>query len=258
MRRLLFFLLCVFLTSVVVLFLYFDNRSKNKTEDVVGCGSAGYNINTDICDFLNFKGFFTKEKIADKLFASTTSKEKTVLSFVNPSRLEVVLLDYKDEGDYIRIIVGTDGTNGDRIVFSVKIPIYVISDTSNPVNFYFEELPNRNFSNEAVEVKVKEKKDILQRVITLKGDVIVLSLVDRPISEKSVNMLKNNLSVSRLVTDVNNQIACTQYLSEIVNGNFNKNNECDGLFSLENVGDLSKISLDRLPLITMMFTNYSL
>lgn len=245
------------MTFVFVWFKYKQvDKTKNpiKTEKKVLCSSL-IGLDRDICKFINFELPYTSEEIR-KIILISKRGEIPKLGLENLSKVEGLLLGYREkEGDII-LIVGFDGKNNDRFVSLLRIPVYAIEEENIPISFSFLKLSSLSLSGDKSVMKFKNKKDVFETLEGVKGKVVYFSLMDNVVENYSSI---NNLNHKRLIEEANNSVKTTRGLLGRVNGNGLNSpygNLGSNLIEIKNIDDVNGINSIDIPILLPSVTYF--
>ncbi|MCW1948832.1 MAG: hypothetical protein KIH89_000045 [Candidatus Shapirobacteria bacterium] len=232
-----------------------DGIKFNKTKNIsklTECVSL-FGVDRQVCDFLNFSSKFSSELIEKKLLSAVGTLPIRRLGLENSSRVEGLLMDFLERDDYIIMLIGFDSKNNERVVVPVKIPIYAINDDN--VFFFIRKSEQQNTFSHREDIKLKSKKDVLSYLEKLKGNVIVLMLMDNMVNTESVKdvPLGDSATVSRLITEINNYgvFANRDLLNSVFSNNISVRYKVldSSLPSIKKRDDISRISNESMPFV---------
>lgn len=249
------FLLLILMTVVMVWFKYRKvEKIKNpiKIEQKVQCSSL-IGLDRDICKFINFESPYTSEEIS-KIILISKGGEILKLGLENLSKVEGLLLGYREKEESIILLIGFDGKNKDRFVTPLRIPVYAIED--NNISFSFLKLSSLSLSGDKSVLEFKNRKDIIETLEIVKGKVVFLSLIDDVVENYSAI---SNLNHKRLIEEVNNGVKTTRGLLGRVNGNGLNSPHSDlgsNLIEIKKNEDVDKINFIEVPIIAPSITYF--
>lgn len=261
MNRVTVVLIIIFLCiGVGFYFLFFDKsvffNVGGESKKNIDC-SLKTGLDNDICRFLVFDYPFTRDNIS-KIAIKSRRPGVTIdgLGVESFSRVEGLLLGYKNLGDHLLMIIGFDDNNKNRFVIPVDIPMYAVKDNSNKVYFFAKKINLRDMGKYIGDLKIKDENNLVALLDSLKQQVIVLNLMDKTVSDKTKENLGESDSVVDLVNSINNRINQTRGLiSRIYNNGFAPQYS-DYIFpniSVLNISDINEINVNEIPIVTSIF-----
>jgi hypothetical protein len=165
--------------------------------------------------FLNYQGEYAPELIT----YINSYQEITKLGLVTSvPDTEGILLGHVDRGDYLLLIVGFDGADGNRFVTPVDLWTYYLADPDPIASFTFKQYGSPIIEYDTKLFTTKSKEEISNTLSELENNVIVFRLFTESDNE-GIEMFKDKPLVVRLLKDINSKIQYARAFSMKVAGN---------------------------------------
>jgi hypothetical protein len=132
------------------------------------------NLNRKISAFLNKEGDYTPEKISAMMFdlSGLLDESQMQLGLVDATHVEGYLFDYVEKDDSLVLIVGFDGSDGERFVAPIQIPLYYLEGDLNAHFYFIQYHSDKEYAVKTADVTLRDTAQLRMEIYKLIGKCI--------------------------------------------------------------------------------------
>jgi len=208
--------------------------------------------------FLNKEGEFTPEKISSIMIKTISSlaESKIGLGMVDGQKIEGYFFDYFEKYNRIFLLMGFDGSDGNRFITPIEIPLYMFEGIKTSIFSVYRMDDNSILFSNGESFDYSDRNDLLPFLDSIKGKIIAFVPFTDKINESDASSF-GDVAVDYVKNEHNPKTGLSFGLYQLVISNgfeIPESTESDGssILKINNFEDVNVIDISKVPLIGLI------